>query len=218
MRTFLILIFQGYLTSCTFDFLSPDWNTRSFVLVSATVAWLVPMLTICGCYGGIIRQTKNNARMMRSILTREDSSAISQSQYSSKRVVSKSIQTQTEKSIATQRTTTEETVGLPDLPTPPPTTITLALKTSDEDDENEDDDGKRGMGTRLESVRLRALNRFPRILSVTSDTSDTDTGAVDHVSPTDANISVDPTSGGAGVASYTSRNMKVSTNYYCSSI
>jgi hypothetical protein len=185
--------------------MSPDWNTRSFVLVSATIAWLLPMLTICGCYGGIIRQTKDNARMMRSLLTREDSSAISQSQYSSKRVTSKSIHTQTEKSIATQRTTTEETVGLPDLPTPPPTTP--GPKTSDEDDDDASRPETREAG--LETMRLRALNRFPRILSVTSDTSDTDTGAADHGSPSDANIAVDPISCGAGVESYTSRNMKV---------
>ncbi|XP_032796187.2 opsin-2 [Daphnia magna] len=45
---------EGYLTSCSFDYLSDDVKTRIFILVFFVAAWVVPFCTITGCYTAIV--------------------------------------------------------------------------------------------------------------------------------------------------------------------
>ena len=45
---------EGYLTSCSFDYLSDDVGTRIFILVFFIAAWLVPLSVIAYCYSAII--------------------------------------------------------------------------------------------------------------------------------------------------------------------
>ena len=45
---------EGYLTSCSFDYLSDDVGTRIFILVFFIAAWLVPLSVIAYCYTAII--------------------------------------------------------------------------------------------------------------------------------------------------------------------
>lgn len=46
---------EGYLTSCSFDYLSEDWTTRVFVLSFFLGAWVVPLAIITVCYAAIVR-------------------------------------------------------------------------------------------------------------------------------------------------------------------
>ena len=45
---------EGYLTSCSFDYLSDDITTRIFILTFFVAAWLVPFLIITYCYTAIV--------------------------------------------------------------------------------------------------------------------------------------------------------------------
>jgi r-opsin len=46
---------EGYLTSCSFDYLSEDIGTRVFILIFFVAAWVCPLATIAFCYAAIIR-------------------------------------------------------------------------------------------------------------------------------------------------------------------
>ena len=46
---------EGYLTSCSFDYLSDDLGTRIFILVFFIAAWITPFLIIVSCYLAIFR-------------------------------------------------------------------------------------------------------------------------------------------------------------------
>lgn len=46
---------EGYLTSCSFDYLSEDTGTRIFILVFFIAAWVCPLAAIAFCYAAIIR-------------------------------------------------------------------------------------------------------------------------------------------------------------------
>jgi r-opsin len=45
---------EGYLTSCSFDYLSEDVKTRSFILVFFVAAWFFPFCIITSCYTAIV--------------------------------------------------------------------------------------------------------------------------------------------------------------------
>lgn len=45
---------EGYLTSCSFDYLSEDRTTRTFILVFFVAAWVVPCVIIAVCYSAIV--------------------------------------------------------------------------------------------------------------------------------------------------------------------
>ncbi len=45
---------EGYLTSCSFDYLSDDVSTRVFILTFFVAAWVVPFLIITYCYTAIV--------------------------------------------------------------------------------------------------------------------------------------------------------------------
>ena len=46
---------EGYLTSCSFDYLSEDLATRIFIFVYFLAAWLAPLVAIAFCYTAIVR-------------------------------------------------------------------------------------------------------------------------------------------------------------------
>lgn len=46
---------EGYLTSCSFDYLSNDLGTRVFILIFFIAAWVCPLAAIIFCYAAIIR-------------------------------------------------------------------------------------------------------------------------------------------------------------------
>ncbi len=46
---------EGYLTSCSFDYLSDDWTTRIFIFVFFVGAWVVPLSISVFAYTAIIR-------------------------------------------------------------------------------------------------------------------------------------------------------------------
>ncbi|XP_059352548.1 rhodopsin, GQ-coupled-like [Daphnia carinata] len=46
---------EGYLTSCSFDYLSDDTGTRVFILIFFIAAWVCPLTAIIFCYAAIIR-------------------------------------------------------------------------------------------------------------------------------------------------------------------
>ncbi len=46
---------EGYLTSCSFDYLSEDTGTRVFIFIFFVAAWVCPLTTITFCYAAIVR-------------------------------------------------------------------------------------------------------------------------------------------------------------------
>jgi len=46
---------EGYLTSCSIDYLSEDWTNRIFILAFFIGAWVVPLCIIIYSYSAIIR-------------------------------------------------------------------------------------------------------------------------------------------------------------------
>ena len=46
---------EGYLTSCSFDYLSSSFNSRLFIFIFFLAAWFVPFCIITVCYVGILR-------------------------------------------------------------------------------------------------------------------------------------------------------------------
>lgn len=46
---------EGYLTSCSFDYLSQDWETRTFILSFFVAAWVCPLSFSTFAYSAIIR-------------------------------------------------------------------------------------------------------------------------------------------------------------------
>ena len=46
---------EGYLTSCSFDYLSDDSTTRIFILVFFVMAWVVPIFIILASYSAVLR-------------------------------------------------------------------------------------------------------------------------------------------------------------------
>lgn len=46
---------EGYLTSCSFDYLTPNYTNRMFIFIFFVAAWVIPFLIITFCYFGICR-------------------------------------------------------------------------------------------------------------------------------------------------------------------
>lgn len=51
---------EGYLTSCSFDYLSDELASRLFILTFFTAAWVVPLILITVSYVGIICAVRRN--------------------------------------------------------------------------------------------------------------------------------------------------------------
>ncbi|GLV42135.1 Rhodopsin 7 [Carabus blaptoides fortunei] len=59
---------EGYLTSCSFDYLTPNIRAKHFILCYFVAAWVVPFIIICFCYTKIIRvvlQARNIGNSMK---------------------------------------------------------------------------------------------------------------------------------------------------------
>lgn len=46
---------EGYLTTCSFDYLSDDLTTRMFIFAFFVVAWVFPVSIIIGSYSSVLR-------------------------------------------------------------------------------------------------------------------------------------------------------------------
>ena len=57
---------EGYLTSCSFDYLSDDETTRIFIVVFFFAAWVVPLAVIIFCYVAIVRYVSRAKGELRS--------------------------------------------------------------------------------------------------------------------------------------------------------
>ena len=64
---------EGYLTSCSFDYLSDDSTTRIFIAVFFVGAWVLPLAVILFCYLAIARYVIQARKKFRS--TRPDDTA-----------------------------------------------------------------------------------------------------------------------------------------------
>lgn len=54
---------EGYLTSCSFDYLTDDGHEKAFILVFFAAAWCVPFATISYCYVKILRAVWTTSQM-----------------------------------------------------------------------------------------------------------------------------------------------------------
>lgn len=50
---------EGYLTSCSFDYLADDYETKIFITVYFIAAWVTPLSMICYCYVVIVQAVYN---------------------------------------------------------------------------------------------------------------------------------------------------------------
>lgn len=54
---------EGYLTSCSFDYLSDNFSSKAFVLVFFGAAYCLPLIIICRCYVGIVLSVYQNQQL-----------------------------------------------------------------------------------------------------------------------------------------------------------
>lgn len=54
---------EGFLTSCSFNYLSDELRDRIFIMSFFVAAWCVPMLIICWCYTGIMRSVSETQKL-----------------------------------------------------------------------------------------------------------------------------------------------------------
>jgi len=55
---------EGYLTSCSFDYLSDDSTTQTFIFVFFVVAWVVPVSIIIGSYSAVFVYVSQNRHLV----------------------------------------------------------------------------------------------------------------------------------------------------------
>ena len=55
---------EGYLTTCSFDYLSQDTSTRLFVIIFFFAAWLVPFTIVVGCYTAIFLYVRKERKKL----------------------------------------------------------------------------------------------------------------------------------------------------------
>lgn len=63
---------EGYLTSCSFDYLSDDSTTRIFIFSYFLAGYVIPVSVITGCYIAVVRYVSLNDRTTSSIFSPED--------------------------------------------------------------------------------------------------------------------------------------------------
>ena len=61
----LLLFTEGYLTSCTFDYLTDTFDTRLFVAVLFTFAYCIPMSLIIYYYSQIVKHVFSHEKQLR---------------------------------------------------------------------------------------------------------------------------------------------------------
>ncbi|XP_076028617.1 opsin, ultraviolet-sensitive-like [Oratosquilla oratoria] len=60
-------VFEGFLTSCTFDYLSEDWSSRSYVITIVVFAWFFPMIVIVSSYVSILLTIRESHRQLATV-------------------------------------------------------------------------------------------------------------------------------------------------------
>lgn len=65
LKIYSLYTFEGYLTSCTIDYISNRTSSLNFVLAYFTAAWIVPVTIICSAYTGIVRSVGRNEANLR---------------------------------------------------------------------------------------------------------------------------------------------------------
>ncbi|GFW03999.1 rhodopsin [Trichonephila clavipes] len=53
---------EGFLTSCSFDYLTDELSSKIFIVTFFVAAWCVPMIIICRCYVGIVLSVHQNQK------------------------------------------------------------------------------------------------------------------------------------------------------------
>nr|BAQ54717.1 opsin, rhodopsin-7 like [Orthetrum albistylum] len=76
---------EGYLTSCSFDYLANDGRSRYFILIFFTAAWVVPFAFISFCYAAICRAVAVAANYSSSVTVRAVSKLSDRRDASSRR-------------------------------------------------------------------------------------------------------------------------------------
>nr|BAQ54741.1 opsin, rhodopsin-7 like [Somatochlora uchidai] len=76
---------EGYLTSCSFDYLADDGRSRYFILIFFTAAWIVPFAFISFCYAAICRAVAIAANYSSSVTVRAVSKISDRRDASSRR-------------------------------------------------------------------------------------------------------------------------------------
>lgn len=54
---------EGFLTSCSFNYLSDELRDRVFIMSFFVAAWCVPMIIVCRCYIGIVISVSETQRL-----------------------------------------------------------------------------------------------------------------------------------------------------------
>ena len=54
---------EGFLTSCSFNYLSDDLGDRIFIMCFFVAAWCIPVFIICCCYIGIVKSVSETQRL-----------------------------------------------------------------------------------------------------------------------------------------------------------
>nr|BAQ54697.1 opsin, rhodopsin-7 like [Sympetrum frequens] len=76
---------EGYLTSCSFDYLANDGRSRYFILIFFTAAWIIPFAFISFCYAAICRAVAVAANYSSSVTVRAVSKLSDRRDASSRR-------------------------------------------------------------------------------------------------------------------------------------
>lgn len=67
---------EGYLTSCSFNYLSHDWATKIFILAFFIGAWVVPMTIMVYSYSSLVRTVAKSHRAVAQIAPTTDSNGL----------------------------------------------------------------------------------------------------------------------------------------------
>lgn len=65
INRFVVFVSEGYLTSCTFDYLSPTDETRAFVGIMFVICYVLPMSSVIYFYSQIVTHVFNHEKALR---------------------------------------------------------------------------------------------------------------------------------------------------------
>ena len=72
-QLYMIFHFQSCLMGCAFDFYSPGWHYRSYVIVLLFVFYIFPLLIIFGSYIGIFQNNRSSRKDLQRIIRKNTS-------------------------------------------------------------------------------------------------------------------------------------------------
>jgi r-opsin len=65
IESFFFLISEGYLTSCTIDYLTPTDETRAFIGIMFTICYIIPVSLVIYFYSQIVSHVFNHEKALR---------------------------------------------------------------------------------------------------------------------------------------------------------